>query len=128
MIHSTKIAPPYSQIVIADPTAPREVPDWKNSPGWPDVVFAAVTDSCILFACFPEMDGETTFKLGSARELDPGTPPVFLSILKTPGLMVALETVEGARVLEMPTLRRESTIRIWTNRANQPDEVFVGVE
>jgi hypothetical protein len=86
------------------------------------------TDSCILFACLANMDGETELTLGKASEVDPGTPPTFEGKLKTPNRKTALETVEGNPVLNAETDRQETIVRIWSNRTPERDKVIVGID
>ncbi len=121
-ISKKRLRPPYSQIVISDPTAEIVVPPWQHA-----VPFVA-TDTCVLFACLAETDGETEFKLGYANEIDPGTAPLFDGLLRTPNRTIALDTVEGDRVLDMQTRQTETRVRIWSNRVNQPDEIAVGID
>lgn len=116
------LRPPYSQIVILDPTAKVEVPFWKK--GAPLVA----TDTCILCGCLAEMDGETEFTLATSDSVSIEGSPIFDEIVKTPGRKIALETVEGAPVLDMPTAGTETRVRIWTNRDREPDKVIVGFD
>jgi hypothetical protein len=37
----------------------------------------SATESCILVACFPEVDGPTEITLGPAHGVDPGDTPAF---------------------------------------------------
>jgi hypothetical protein len=122
MFQSTSLRPPYSQIVILDPKARVEVPDWKKGASF------VATDTCILFACLAEIDGETQFTLGSVSEVNPGFPPIFEGELKTPNHQIALETVEGDSVLGAQTNRPVTIVRIWSNRAKEPDKVIVGID
>lgn len=112
---------PYSQVVIVPPRSRVEVPLW--APG----KIGVSTDACILFAGMTEIDGETTLTLGDSQEVNPGTSSVFMQMLKTPNFKIALETVEGATLLEMETSHSETEVRIWSNRVREPDEVIVGI-
>ena len=122
MNRTIKLRPPYSQVAILGPGSHIEVPDWI--PGQP----AVSTDSCILFACMSEIDGETSFTMGKREQVDPGKRPIWETYLKTPDFKVVLETVEGHRLIEMKTDRQQSKISIWSNRAKEPDDVTIGVE
>ncbi len=125
MVQIKSYAPPYCQILICDPTAKVDVPEWKK--GGQRVVVA--TDTCISCVCLPDMDGETEFVLGAGSEVAmQQASPIFEGRLKTPGRKIALETVEGDRVLEMSTPGTETRIRIWTNRQLAPDKVRVAVD
>ncbi len=126
-MRTAKYAAPNCQIVVSDPDAKVEVPQWPvNSVNMP--VRLIWTDTCILVGCLMDADGETEFTLGEIHEVDPGHPPVFQGKLKTPTRKVSLETVHGHTVLQTPVPRLETTIRVWTNHYSEPDKVIVGVE
>jgi hypothetical protein len=116
------LRPPYSQIAILDPTTKVEVPLWKKG-----VPFVA-TDTCILCGCLAEMDGETEFTLATSDSVSIQHPPIFDDVLDTPGRKIALETVEGTPVLDMPTTGTKTRVRIWTNSDREPDKVVVGID
>jgi|SRR6185437_13325440 hypothetical protein len=120
-IKSTTIAPPYSIVVIDDPTN-KEVPEWVDGP------VVSGTESCLLVSCMAEVDGETEFTMGTAKEVSPGTHLVFHGILNTPSSRIVIETAEGDTILESPTVSRRTKIWIWANRASRPDKVTVGIE
>ncbi len=124
---TAKYAALNCQIVVSDPDAKIEVPQWPmNSANM--AVRLIWTDTCILVGCLMDADGETEFTLGDMHEVDPGRPPVFQGKLETPTHKVSLESVDGRTVLEMSVPRLETAIRIWTNHHSEPDKVIVGVE
>jgi len=122
MTQSTKLAPINSMIVILDPENRVEVPTWLDGP------LIASTETCILCACYPEVDGETEFVLGSMEEVNPGGSPMFYGLLKTPNRKIALETVECQPILGSLTMRQETKVRIWLSDARFPDKVIVGID
>ena len=123
MVETTKIAPPNSQVVIVDPKKGKiEVPEYRES-----VPFVA-TSSCILFYCYPEVDGETEIALGRAGEVDPGTAPVFDGHLLTPSRILAIEAVGGDAILRIPTFSVQTKLRIWSNAIKWPTKIMVGIE
>ena len=123
VIKTTKIAPVNSQVVIVDPKRRKiEVPEYQES-----VPFVA-TSSCILFYCYPEVDGETEITLGKASEVDPGTAPVFDGHLLTPSKILAIETVYEDPILRIPTLDVQTKLRIWSNAIKWPTKIIVGIE
>lgn len=122
MRHTVSVRPPYSQLVICDPTAQVEVPSWEHG------ATLAASDSCILCACYPEQDGPTRVIFGGDDDVQLKGLPVFEGTLKTPGRQIALETVEGDGILSMPTKGAETPVRIWTNRNWAPDEVVVVID
>ena len=122
MIETAKIAPPNSQVVIVDPNGKVDVPDWREP-----APFVA-TSSCVLFACYCEIDGETEITLGKASEVDPGNAPVFDGHLLTPSKTLAIETVEGDTIFQMPTSGMQTKLRIWSNAIKEPTKIVVGID
>jgi hypothetical protein len=119
----TRVRPPYHQIMICDPTAKIDVPLWPRE--LPPFV---ATETCILCLCQVDIDGDTDITFGSGTEVWENAAPIFDGVLKTPGRRIALETVEGDTILEMPTATTETHVRIWTNRRLCPDRVRIGVD
>jgi hypothetical protein len=119
---TTSIRPAYSQVVICDPTAKVEVPGWEKG-----VPFVA-SDTCILFMCYPEIDGPTELTFGSGDEVGADFHPTCERMLKTPGRQIAIETVEGDRIFQMPTKGSETLVRIWSRPNWLPEKVSVGVD
>jgi hypothetical protein len=122
MKQTISIQPAYSQVVICDPTAKVEVPLWER-----EVPFVA-SDTCILFMCYPEIDGPTELAFGTGDEVRADGPPICERMLKTPGRQIAIESVEGDEIFKMPTKGTETLVRIWSNRNWLPDKVSVGVD
>jgi hypothetical protein len=73
------------------------------------------------------MDGETTFMLGPAAEIDPGYPATLDIELEVPSRVVSVRTVEGERLLSKRIGSSETRVRVWTNREREPDEVRIGL-
>lgn len=117
-----RIAPRNSQIVIADPNAKIDVPQWQESKPF------LATPSCILFFCLCEIDGETEITLGTAREVDPGMPPVFEGYLLTPSKTLAIETVVREPILRTATSDVRTKLLIWSNALKEPTKIWVGIE
>jgi hypothetical protein len=122
MRKTVAVRPQYSLIVICDPTAKVNVPDW------PYGASLAASDSCILCGCYPEVDGPTQVTLGTIEDVRPSGPQVFEGTLKTPGFKIALETAEGDSILDMPTKMAETRVRIWANRDRAPNDLVVGID
>jgi hypothetical protein len=120
--HITSIRPAYSQILIRDPTAKIEVPLWERG-----VPFVA-SETCILFICYPDIDGPTELTFGSGGEVGAEVPPTCERILKTPGRQISIETVEGDGIFRMPTKSAETLVRIWSSPSWLPEKVTVGVD
>jgi hypothetical protein len=123
MTETVRVAPVNSQVVIVDPKNRKvEVPEYQES-----VPFVA-TSSCILFYCYPEVDGETEISLGRASDLDPGIAPVFDGHLLTPSRILAIETVYGDTILQIPTFSAQTKFRIWSDEIKWPTKIWVGIE
>jgi hypothetical protein len=119
MIKSKAIGLPNALIVIMDPTAgviPRSIGN--------NVV--ASTDSCIVFGCRSEVDGETEMTLGDMDQLDTGDHLLFTGELKTPNRKIALLSSHNETLLEAATAQQVTSVRIWANDLTEPDKVIVG--
>ena len=124
MMKKAKYAALNAQILVSDPNAQVEVPQWTTNPP----VRLLWTDTCIVVGCLIDADGETEFTLGDMDEVDPGRPPAYEGKLKPPTRTLSLESVNGITVLGTRLGREETMVRIWTNHDKEPDEVIVGYE
>jgi hypothetical protein len=120
MSQSRRIAPPNSLLFIEDISG-GEAPQ----PVWGAQILA--TPSCVSVSCLAFMDGETEIELGSAAEVDPNGPLAFDGTIATPSRKVVISTVENERILETTVPGIRTRVRVWTNRAREPDRVVVGV-
>jgi len=121
MATSTKAAPPYSIILVEDPSG-GEVPSSIRGE------LISSTRSCIAVGCRSSSDGDTEFVLGPTAEADPGSPPAFSGSLETPNLKVIIRDVEGRIILECRTSSLDTNLRIWVNDPVEPDKIVVGIE
>jgi hypothetical protein len=120
---SAKVAPPNSLVivegsaggVIADPERLR---DSKITS----------TDSCVAICVRNAQDGDTEIILGPTREVDPGSPPAFQGVLKTPTSRVAVRSVVLETLLEVAVPKPMTQIRVWVNHPTEPDKVIIGVD
>ena len=92
------------------------------------MVSHVATDTCILCGCYPDVDGETVITLGTINEVHKEGKVVFDGTLMTPGRRIAVETVEGDSIFEMPTTNTKTRVQIWTNADWAPDKVTIGVK
>ena len=120
MTASIRIAPPNSVLLIEDSDG-GDIPVSMNGS-----LFAA-TASCIAVGCRAEDDGETEVAIGPCGDVDPGDRPAFEGSLLTPNRLIAVRTVYGVTVLEMPVAAVETVVRIWVNGASDPDRVAIGI-
>ena len=119
MSESAKIAPPYSLVLVGDPSG-REIPN---------IVAGSViasTSSCIAVGCLSEVDGETEFTLGATPDVNPGIDPAFEGKLKTPNRMIAVRSVLHETILEATVPEEQTTVRVWVNDPTEPDKVIIG--
>lgn len=121
MAASISTAPSNSLIGISD-IKKGLVPESMPASG------IAATESCILVACYPEIDGETKITLGPSIDVDPGDPPAFDGELATPSGIVQIVTIDWKPLLQAPVLTANTRIRIWKNRPHWADEIIVGLE
>lgn len=121
MTRSIKIVPPNSLLFVSDPDG--------GQPPYPkrDAQILA-TDSCVSIACCPFVDGETAVTLGECRQVDPGYPPAFDGLLKTPNRAIAVSTVEQETILTANVPSTTTRVRAWVNKPSMPDQVIVGFE
>jgi hypothetical protein len=120
MIRTLNYAPPNSLFVISDVKGGK-APDFiPNSP-------VMSSSSCILAGCLMFQDGETEVTLGPAEELRQVTPPVFDGQLETPSRAVAVSTVEWTTLMTMAVKDQLTRVRIWPNRAREPDRIAIGL-
>jgi hypothetical protein len=80
-----------------------------------------------VIGCLPFIDGETTFMIGPAVEIDPGYPAALDTVLETPSRMVSVTTVEGDTLLSESIGGRATRVRVWSNREREPEEVRIGL-
>lgn len=118
---SIKLAPPNSLVFIEDAGGGVVPTDFKPGSN------ILSTDTCIAVCCLAEMDGQTHVTIGPAQEIDPGEKPAFDVTLATPTRAVVVTTVELVKLLEASVPSIRTRIRIWTNRAKEPDDVIVGL-
>ena len=120
MLKSISIAPSNSLLFVHDasggtvPEITREHRIWS-------------TASCVAFGCLMFQDGETEVTLGPGAEMNQTSRPAFDQYVETPTLSVVVSTVENDVVLQATVPTRATRVRIWTNRAAEPDKVFIGL-
>ena len=115
------VAVPNALILVLDSIA-GELPD-----GMKGSLFAATT-SCVAIGCRSDCNGETEIVVGSTLEVDPGEPPQFERLLDTPSRRLAVQTVLGETIAELPVARQRTMIRVWVNDYREPDRIIVAVE
>jgi hypothetical protein len=120
MAKSTKIAPPNSLILIED-SGGGEIPASMGGS------LVASTDTCIAVGCRSDIHGDTQFTLGETHDVDPGGYPTFRGMLKTPNRRIALMSVIGQVILEVPVPQQHTIVRVWVNDPSEPDHVIVGI-
>lgn len=115
------MAPPNS-IVFLEDVGGGEIEDLHH--GEPHI---GASPSVIWIGCLAFMDGTTEFVLGFAKEIDPGDPPIFDDMLKTPSRAVALRTSHLRTILGNKVPTDSTRVRVWTNDPSEPDHVIIGL-
>lgn len=119
MIQQAKTAPPYSVVIVNDPTN-KDVPSWREG----SAVLA--TESCVAIACRAETDGETTFTLAPLPDLPNIDKLIFEGFVPTPSRRITIQTAEGETILEAKTTGSRTKLAIWCNDPLRPDDVVIG--
>lgn len=119
MAVSVRVAPPNSLVLVEDPSG-GDIPASMHR-------LIAATDSCIAVGCLAENDGETEIVLEYCSSVDTGDQLEFEGLLRTPNCKIAIRTVYGVTLLEMPVAAAETRVRIWVNDLKEPDRITVGI-
>ena len=119
MSNSAKLAPSNALLFISDQSG-GDVPEFV-----PDMPIMS-TQTGILVHCLPDMDGDTTVTLGKAEDVGQVGPPVFDGLIKLPTRRLTVSTVEDDGFLFQTVPNVETRVRIWTNRALDPDDIVIG--
>ena len=119
MIKSRTIGLPNALVVIMDPTAGVVPRSMGNAA-------VASTDSCVVVGCLSEVDGETDITLGDMDQINTGDHLLFTGEMKTPNRKIALLSSHNETLLEVPTPRQVTSVRIWANDLAEPNKVVVG--
>jgi hypothetical protein len=117
---SARVAPPNSLVLVLDPSG-GTIPASLNGE------LIAATDSCLAIGCRAEDDGETEFILGNSDSIGRGERPAFEGTLKTPSRKIAVRSVLGTMILEMPVPSGETMVRVWVNDPQEPDCITIGI-
>lgn len=120
MSQAVRIRPANSLIFISDRDGGEAPIPVRGAMVWS-------TPSCVAVVCYPEQDGPTELILGAAGEVNPGDPPLFDGHLDLPNRTVIVSTVELKAVLEENVQSPTTRLRVWTNHAQWPDKVIIGV-
>jgi hypothetical protein len=118
-------------IVVTRVAAPRGIVLVEDSSGG-ELPFCAdgrvvcTTPTCIAVTC---AESPTDITAGDLDLMRPGDAVgVFDGLLATPTLKVALRTVLGATLLEVPVPTAWTRIHIWANALACPNDLTVGIE
>ena len=117
---TTKTAPPNSIVLVSD-VASIDVPASMGG----SVISA--TNACVAVGCLSEDDGETELTLAPLSAVDRSDTPIYQGVLATPTRRVAIRSVLGQRLLELPVTQDRTSIKVWVNDPTEPDKVVVGV-
>ncbi|MCC2314243.1 hypothetical protein [Cellulomonas xiejunii] len=118
MSQSVEIAVPNSLILLMDP----DTGEMPTSLGRRSV---AASSTCVAIGTLNEFDGKTTVHLDEPSEL-PRRENLMLRWEGTVGTSgrMGLVNVYNEILLEMPA-NEAATVAVWTNDADEPDEIWV---
>ncbi|MDJ0514338.1 MAG: hypothetical protein QNJ62_12935 [Methyloceanibacter sp.] len=127
MIQRVRIAPEYSILFVAGPEDNVLVPlcDKQDITIWS-------TETCIVFGCFAEIDGDTEVTLAPAAELQAGSvqrPDCVLRFdgeLETPERELEVTTAADEVVMDTSVQSALTRVRIWSDHPKEPEHVFIG--
>jgi hypothetical protein len=115
----TRVAAPKGIVLVEDSSG-------GELPFCADGRVVCTTPTCIAVSC---AESPTDVTAGDLDLMRPGDAvPVFDGLLATPTLKVALRTVLGATLLEVPVPTAWTRIRIWANTPASPNDLTVGIE
>jgi hypothetical protein len=115
----TRVAAPKGIVLVEDSSG-------GELPFCPDGRVVCTTPTCIAVSC---AESPTDITAGDLDLMRPGDAVrVFDGVLATPTLKVALRTVLGATLLEVPVPALHTRSRIWANALAAPTDLTVGVE
>ncbi len=87
----------------------------------------AHTKTCIAVGTVAEDDDEVAVSLTDERLADVQLSIAIEADLDTSAGFVAVETVLGDRLLEMPTASPQSSVRVWASNLVEPDRLIIEV-
>jgi hypothetical protein len=119
---SARVGVEYAVVIVGDPST-QEIPRFTGS----GVVVS--NGRTVAIGCRPDVDGETTFTLGTTEEVaPPGVQPNFIGRVPTPSRRVTIQSATTAAILEIAVPLDETVIRVWVNDSAEPGQVIVGLD
>lgn len=85
------------------------------------------TASCVIVGCLMSQDGETAVVLTDDPYDARNETPAFDGFIDSPGKIVEISTSEREILLRSPVQSYTTRLRIWTNRAQEPDHILIVV-
>lgn len=80
----------------------------------------------VSVGCYPEIDGDTEFTLGPAKEVVPNFELAFDGMIETPSRKLMITTVLDEILLETDVADLNTRVRVWLNHPKWPNKVVVG--
>jgi hypothetical protein len=114
------IAPPYLQFLIADR---RD----RENPILSEPIEIVTNGSCICVPCQYQGDGDTELVVGSYDEVPKDGIRAFEGELPTRDRKLIFYDIEGTEWLAYPVKQFSSRLDIWTDGAEFPARVVVGI-
>jgi hypothetical protein len=121
MTKSVAISPPNSLVAILEGKGAKIPMDMG-----PEGAFGS-TPSCVVVGVLMADDGPTKIALDDASAFAKRGKPAWTGYIETPKGHIGVWTIAWEEILGMDVPTKLTRIRIWTNRLQEPDEVYIGV-
>ena len=119
-IRHLKIAPPYLQFFISDPSS-------DNSPIQGESLKPLSDGQCISVPCRYAEEGETDLTICIDEEVDTQARPQFDDFIPTPSGEVLFADANLAALAIVPVQEMRTRVRIWTDGSQLPDRIIVAL-
>jgi hypothetical protein len=117
MISSAQVTPPNSLLLVISAADPEIPADIEN------VVEA--TSTCVAIGTLSEMDGPTRLTLTDEDVPVAGLQELYRGTLETGLHRVAVQTVEGDQVAEVPVSGSSAEVAVFGSDGFEPDRIVV---
>lgn len=120
MVIMAESAPPNSLVLIMG-SEKGDIPE-----GFGDKLIVA-SRNCVAVGCQSEDDGKTRFWLGSHDDVDPGYKSLFDGVVDTPNGKLLVSTILGDVLMHVDTPTDKTSVSVWVNHPEEPDEIRIGI-
>jgi len=113
-----EVAPPYSMVLVMDPSV-GQIPESFSGR------LVAATSSCIALGTCPEVDGPTQITLGDTPPSGAARHSVFDGHLETPAHRIEVQSALCEVLLGIDVPGDLMRVRIWVNDQRWPDAIDI---